>query len=131
MNGAHTNDTLQEVARTLAPERSAHADDIVLNPELYARVRTVHEQKEGLALDPEQEMLLEETHKAFVRRGAALDDDAKARLREINSALAELSQGAACRRTWWSLPPRRPTAATWACCTWTSSPGPASASARG
>jgi peptidyl-dipeptidase Dcp len=91
VNGAHTNDTLQAVDRTMAPLRAAHADDITLNPALWERVRAVFEQRAELGLTPEQDKLLEETHKQFVRSGAALDDKAKARVREINAELAELS----------------------------------------
>ena len=40
----------------------------------------------------EQQRLLEETYKQFVRAGANLDQDAQARLREINAELASLSQ---------------------------------------
>jgi peptidyl-dipeptidase Dcp len=92
VNGANTNDTLQEVDRTLAPERAAHSDDISLNPELYQRVKAVYDQRDELDLNPEQRRLLEETHKDFVRSGAALDEASKARVREINAKLAELSQ---------------------------------------
>jgi peptidyl-dipeptidase Dcp len=92
VNGAHTNETLQEVARTLAPIRAAHSDDITLNDALYERVKAVFEGRDSLGLTPEQGMLLEETHEDFVRSGAALDEVAKVRLREINGELAELSQ---------------------------------------
>ncbi|MFH1766448.1 MAG: M3 family metallopeptidase [Gemmatimonadota bacterium] len=91
VNGAHTNDTLQDVARTLAPERSAHGDAIILNPDLWERVRTVFEQRGTLGLTPEQDKLLEETHKGFIRSGAALDETAKTRIMEINSESAQLS----------------------------------------
>lgn len=92
VTSANTNDTLQEVERTLAPEEAAHGDDIMLNPDLYLRVKAVYDQRDDLGLNPEQAKLLEETHKGFVRRGAALDETAKARMREINKELAELSQ---------------------------------------
>jgi len=92
VTSAHTNDTLQGVERTLAPEEAAHGDDILLNPELYARVKAVWDQRDALGLDPEQLKLLEETNKQFVRSGAALGDADKARLREINKEIAELSQ---------------------------------------
>jgi peptidyl-dipeptidase Dcp len=92
VTSAHTNDTLQDVERTLAPEEAAHGDDILLNPELYARVKAVWDQRESLGLDPEQLKLLDETNKQFVRSGAALGDTDKARLRDINKELAELSQ---------------------------------------
>jgi peptidyl-dipeptidase Dcp len=90
--GANTNDTLQEVERTLAPEEAAHGDDITLNADLYRRVKAVWDQRGELGLDPEQAMLLEETHKGFVRSGAALDEASKERLRGINMELASLSQ---------------------------------------
>jgi len=91
VNGAHTNDFLQETARTLAPERATHGSDIILNPDLYARVKAVFEMRDELDLTPEQMKLLEETNKGFVRSGADLGDEAKARMREISSEMAQLS----------------------------------------
>lgn len=92
VNSAHTNDSLRETARIVSPELAAHRDDIWLNAELYARVRAVFDARENLELDPEQDRLLEETHKNFVRRGASLSENAQTRLRQINARLAELSQ---------------------------------------
>ncbi len=92
INSAHSNDAVREVARTVAPELAAHGDDITLNRDLYARVKAVYGQRDDLDLNTEQQKLLEETHKTFVRSGVNLDDEAQARLREINSELAELSQ---------------------------------------
>lgn len=92
VEGAHSNDALREVARTVAPELAAHQDDITLNADLYARVKAVYDAREGLELSPEQHRLLEETHKTFVRAGVNLPDSAQARLREINAEVAELSQ---------------------------------------
>ncbi len=92
VEGANTNDTLREVARTIAPELAGHRDDIRFNPALWARVETVWNSRESLDLDPEQAMLLEETYKGFFRSGAALDEEAKSALREINGELAELSE---------------------------------------
>jgi len=92
VNGAHTNDTLQEIDRTLAPERAAHVDDILLNAALYERVRAAAAGCDSAAMTAEQLKLLEETSKEFVRRGAALDESAKARMKAINAELATLSQ---------------------------------------
>jgi peptidyl-dipeptidase Dcp len=92
VTGANTNDTLQDVEGTLAPEEAAHADDILLNAELYERVKAIYDRRDSLGLNPEQLILLEETNKQFVRSGAALPDSAKARLKEINKEVAELSQ---------------------------------------
>jgi len=92
LDSANADDVIKETAKTLAPELSAHSDNISLNKELFDRVLTVYEQRDALGLGGEQEHLLEETHKQFVRSGANLEDAAQDRLREINSELAELSQ---------------------------------------
>ncbi|MEN8248805.1 MAG: M3 family metallopeptidase [Bacteroidota bacterium] len=92
VNGANTNDSMKVVAKKVAPMLSAHRDDIVLNPDLYKKVKIVYDAKDGLGLNPEQSKLLEETHKAFVRSGANLDEESQAKLREINSELAKLAQ---------------------------------------
>ncbi len=92
VNGAHSNETTRAVAKEIAPELSAHGDDIALNRPLFERVEAVYQQRDELDLTPEQERLLEETFKQFVRAGANLDQDAQARLREINGELASLSQ---------------------------------------
>lgn len=87
---AETNDALQDIARKTAPMMAAHRDDITLNPALIRRVQAVWEQRQALALTPEQLRVLEETWKGFVRGGALLGEDAKARLRAINTELATL-----------------------------------------
>jgi len=92
VEGAHSDDVMRETASTIAPEFSAHGDDILLNAALFDRVSAVYEQRDDLDLTAEQLRLLEETHKQFIRSGANLDDESQSRLREINSELASLSQ---------------------------------------
>ncbi len=88
--GADTNDERQQIQREMSPRLSAHSDAIQLDPELFARVDSLYQQREALGLDAEQLRLLEETHRDFVRAGARLSDEQKARLREINGELARL-----------------------------------------
>jgi len=92
LDSAHADDVIKDTGKTLAPELSAHGDNISLNKGLFDRVLTVYAQREGLGLTAEQQRLLEETHKQFVRSGANLEDEAQDRLRDVNSELAELSQ---------------------------------------
>ena len=92
INGANSDDVTRETATEIAPELSAHGDDISLNKDLFIRIKAVHEQRGTLDLSPEQLRLLEETYKDFVRAGANLDEPAQARLRKINSELATLSE---------------------------------------
>ena len=92
VDSANSDDVIKETAKTIAPELSAHGDNIALNKELFERVLAVYEQRDDLDLGAEQAHLLNERHKQFVRSGANLEDAAQERLREINSELAELSQ---------------------------------------
>ncbi|MDX5584682.1 MAG: M3 family metallopeptidase, partial [Aureibaculum sp.] len=92
VRGANTDDVLDETAKTLAPELSKHRDYISLNAELFKRVDAVYQEKDKLGLSDEENKLLEETYKGFVRAGVNLDNDKQERLRELNSRLATLSQ---------------------------------------
>jgi peptidyl-dipeptidase Dcp len=91
MTGSMTNDTLQALDKEMAPIRSAHNDDILLNAKLFQRIKTVYDGRDTLGLTPEQARLLEEQFKQFVRNGANLGDGDKARLRKINEELSVLS----------------------------------------
>jgi len=92
VRSAHSNEEIRAIAAEIAPEFAAHFDDIRLNPDLYARVKVVYDQREELGLTPEQLKLLEEMNKGFVRSGIDLPEESKARLREINGEMAQLSQ---------------------------------------
>jgi peptidyl-dipeptidase Dcp len=91
LNGSMTNDKMQAVAKEAAPLRSKHLDDIRLNEKLFQRIKVVFEKKDELDLPEEQNMLLEKYYKDFIRGGADLDEEEKARLREINKELSVLS----------------------------------------
>ena len=85
-----TNDVLKEVQTEMSPKFSAHNDNIALNPELFARVATLYEQRDALGLDAEDVRLIERYYLDFKRAGAELTADQKIRFREINTRLAEI-----------------------------------------
>jgi len=91
MLSANTSDTLQGIAKHVAPLLSKHQDDILLNENLFQRVKAVYDQKDELNLTNEQNKLLENYYKNFVRGGANLDEEKKNELREINKELSLLS----------------------------------------
>ncbi len=91
LNGSMTDEAMQAVAREVAPLRSKSTDDIMLNEELFQRVKAVYEQSDSLGLNIEQNMLLEKYYKDFVRGGANLDAAKKTRMREINEELSLLT----------------------------------------
>ena len=88
---AETNDELQAIAKEISPKLTEHYDNISLNGELFARIKTVYENRDKENLDTEQMKVLENHYKDFVRAGALLSEEDKATLREINKELAMLS----------------------------------------
>ena len=91
LNSAETNEELQKIAQIVAPKLSAFGNDISLNPELFKRVKQVFDTVDKSTLTTEQITLLDKTYKGFVRNGALLNDDQKAKLREIDAQLSVLS----------------------------------------
>ncbi len=91
LRSSNTNDSLQAIAKEVMPMLSKHSDDIALNPELFKRVKSVYENREQFNLNEEQKQLLEKRYKSFVRGGANLPEESKARFREINAALSTLT----------------------------------------
>lgn len=87
---AVTNDSLQQIARTVAPLLSQHSDAVNLNEQLFARVKAVYDQKNTLNLTQEQSKLLSDTYKQFVRGGANLPADKKEQLKKVNEELSLL-----------------------------------------
>ena len=51
LSGSNTNDELQEIQKEISPRLAAHRDEIQLNPGLFARIKTVYDEREGLDLD--------------------------------------------------------------------------------
>ncbi len=87
---ANTNDKMDAIAEEIAPLISQHNDAINLNPALFEKVKSVYNHKEDLDLIPEQNRLLEETYRNFVRGGANLEPEKKEELKTINEKLALL-----------------------------------------
>ena len=86
----NTTEEIQALEQEIYPLLSKHSDDINLNPDLFARVKAVYENQEGMNLDKEQKKLLELTYKSFVRSGANLSEEDQAKLRELNERISVL-----------------------------------------
>ena len=90
VQGANTNDALDKVQSWVAPLLAAHNDAIFLNPKLFARVKTLYDQRASLKLDPEALQVLTLYYRQFVHAGANLSAKDKSRLMEINKKDASL-----------------------------------------
>lgn len=91
LNEANTNDTMQQIALDLSPLLSEYSNDIILNQELFLRVKELYQKRDSLNLTPEQLRLTEETYKGFARNGANLGGEAKEQFREISKELSQLT----------------------------------------
>ena len=88
---ANTNPKLQDLANKLMPMLSEHENDISLNPQLFARIKAVYDNKVNEQLNKEQLKLLEDIYIGFTRNGANLSEEQKATFREITMQLSLLS----------------------------------------
>ena len=79
---------MQALQEQVMPMLAAHADKILLNEKLFERVKAVYDRRAALELDADQSRLLEKTYRGFVRAGALLDAEQKARLKAINGELS-------------------------------------------
>ena len=80
----------QSIQKNIAPKLARLSNETMLDQALFQRVDTLYKQRAELGLTPEQTRLLEETHKRFVRAGAALAPEARTRVAAINEELANL-----------------------------------------
>ena len=76
---SNTNSDIQALQAELSPMLSEHSDNIMLNAKLFERIETLYENRDELDLTTEQNQLLEETRRDFVRAGAQLSAKTKNR----------------------------------------------------
>ncbi|WP_404399571.1 M3 family metallopeptidase [Idiomarina seosinensis] len=91
LSSSHSDDQIRELQAELAPKMAAHQDNIRLNPDLFKRISDLYEQREVLELGNEEQRLIEEYYKDFVRSGALLSDQEKAQIRDVNEQLSSLT----------------------------------------
>ena len=85
---AETNDEMDALAQKMSPILTKHANDIRLNERLFKRIKYVH--RHHRKLTPEEKMLLDTCYDGFVRSGALLDAEGKARLRQLTEEASML-----------------------------------------
>ena len=90
VTGANTGDELQKVQEYEAPRLAAHQDAIFLNAKIFARVKTIYDQRASLHLNPESLRLVEYDYQQFVKAGANLSEADKAKLKKLNEEEATL-----------------------------------------
>ena len=88
---ANKTATIEETEKAVVPLLTEFENEISFNQKFFERVKYVYDHERN-SLKGEDKVLLEEIYKNFVRSGALLSKDKMARMKEINSRLAQLQQ---------------------------------------
>jgi len=97
---ANTNDELMSINAEISPKLAEHHDNIMLNAQLFKRVKAVADEQKDLnvnvenanakTLNQEQKALLDDIYQGFVRGGSELNESDQEALRKVNKKLAGL-----------------------------------------
>ena len=88
---ADKTDEIGAIEKKVQPMLTDLENEISFNKQLFERIRQVYDRDHD-ALQGEDQKLLEEIYKDFVRKGALLPDDKMARMKEINLRISDLQQ---------------------------------------
>jgi peptidyl-dipeptidase Dcp len=89
-SSSDTSDSLDAIEAELAPKLAAHQDAIQLNPALFARIKSLYDNRESLGLNTEDAWLLERYYKDLIHAGAHLSETERERLKQLNEELSIL-----------------------------------------
>jgi peptidyl-dipeptidase Dcp len=82
---------IAEIEKTVQPKLTELDNDIMFNKQLFERIKAVYDNQYD-QLQGEDQKLLEEIYKDFVRKGALLPDDKMERMKQINLRISDLQQ---------------------------------------
>ena len=91
LNEADKTPEIGEIEKKVLPMLTELENEISFNMPLFERIRQVYDRDHD-KLQGEDQKLLEETYKEFVRNGALLPDDKKERMKAINLRITDLQQ---------------------------------------
>ncbi len=81
---------MQELSEKIYPMYSDAQDEISMNPALFARVKSLYDNRDKLGLTGPEKKAVEDSYKSFTRNGALLSDSQKEQLKEVNKRLTDL-----------------------------------------
>ncbi len=90
LNSAETSPELQKITQEASPLLTSFNNEIKQNPALFERIDAVYQVRNSLGLDGEQMMLLEKTHRGFIRSGSGLNANDKKKFGEVAVELSKL-----------------------------------------
>ena len=88
LNETDADDVMKETERKITPLMTEHNAYMTMNEALFARIKTIYDNKASLGLTREQEMVLDKYYRMFVRGGALLNAEQKEQFMEIEKKLS-------------------------------------------
>ena len=91
LTNADKTSEIGEIEKQVTPMLTDLENEIMFNKQLFERIKYVYDHERD-SLQGEDQKLLDEIYKSFVRKGALLPDDKMARMKEINLRISDLQQ---------------------------------------
>ena len=89
--GCESDKELKSLAEKISPLGSKFSNDILLNENLFNKIKWVYENKDIKVLDEQDIRLIDITYKRFIRNGASLSEQNKEKIRDVDEKLSLLS----------------------------------------
>lgn len=86
-----SDDRMIEITNTISPLLSEYSTSIILNKNLWNRVKTVYDNRANLNLDSEDKMLLEKTYESFASSGANLEGEDRETYAKLQAEISDLT----------------------------------------
>ncbi len=87
----NSDDEMMQISRSISPKLSKLSNDIFLNEKLFARIRTIYNQRAQLNLSTEDARLLQDMYDSFKEKGATLNKEDKETYRRLSTELSMLN----------------------------------------
>lgn len=92
LEGAVGSDELMTALADVTPLISEHSTNIMLNEQLFDRIKQVYEHRnDDPSLTPEDKRLIEKVYKSFVHSGANLTGEQREKFKKLSSELSDLT----------------------------------------
>lgn len=91
LNECLTSERFQQIYMEIIPALTAYGNDLNMNPQLFAKVKSVYDRRDDIPLTTEQRTLLDKTYKSFIRSGALLTGADKEEYRKVSEELSTLT----------------------------------------
>ncbi|MCF0210476.1 MAG: M3 family metallopeptidase [Bacteroidales bacterium] len=91
LNEACTSEEMQQITQDLMPALTQYSNEVNMNPQLFAKIKIVYDQRDNLKLTTEDRMLLEKTYKSFINSGALLSGKDKEEYKQATERLSVLT----------------------------------------